>query len=113
MDNLTAGNVWAIIAGAAAALVLLVNAWEKIMAVVHALRAPDTAQDDRLAALEQDVGQIKKYLDNDKHSIDRLTEGDRVTKHAILALLGHGIDGNNVDEMTQSKRELEKYLINR
>lgn len=79
----------------------------------RAIRAPDTAQDDRLAALEKDVAQIKQYLDNDKRNIDRLTEGDRVTKHAILALLGHGIDGNNVDEMLKSKHEMEIYLINR
>lgn len=100
-------------AGAAAALVLLVNAWEKIMTVIHAIKAPDTAQDERMASIEKDISQIKRYLDNDKKRIDGLTEGDKVTKHAILALLGHGIDGNNVDEMIKSKHELETYLISR
>lgn len=58
-----------------------------------------------------DMDQIKTYLSNDKRRIDALAEGDKVTKQAILALLGHGIDGNNVDAMIKSKDDLEKYLI--
>lgn len=112
-ENITPENIWAILAWVATALILLSNAGEKIVGIVKAIKAPDVAQNDRLAALEKDVAQIKQYLDNDKRNIDRLTEGDRVTKHAILALLGHGIDGNNVDEMAKSKHELEIYLINR
>ena len=97
----------------AAAVILLANAAEKIVVIWRTIHAPDAAQDDRLANLESDVAKIKGYLENDKKRLDTLSEGDKVTKHAILALLGHGIDGNNVDEMISSKHELEKYLINR
>ena len=92
---------------------LLINAGEKVAAVVRALKSPDATQDDRLAALEADMQNVKRYLANDKTAIEGLTEGDKVTKHAILALLGHGIDGNNKEEMVKSKHELEAYLINR
>lgn len=112
-ENVTIQNIWAVVAWVAAALVLLANAGEKICGIIKAIKAPDAAQDDRLANLENDVAKIKGYLENDKKRLDTLSEGDKVTKHAILALLGHGIDGNNVDEMVQSKHELEKYLINR
>lgn len=111
MGNLTAANIWAIVAGVAAAVVLLVNAWEKLVTVIHAVKAPGAAQNDRLAQLEDDMDQIKTYLSNDKRRIDALAEGDKVTKQALLALLGHGIDGNNVDAMIKSKDDLEKYLI--
>ena len=83
------------------------------MGIVKAIKAPNAAQNSRLDALERDMILVKEYLSNDKKAIDSLAEGDRVTKHAILALLGHGIDGNNVDEMAKSKHELETYLINR
>lgn len=112
-ENLTAENIWSIVAWVAAALVLLANAGEKVAGIVRAVKAPDTVQDDRLAKLEADMVVVKGYLDTDKKRLDTLSEGDKVTKHAILALLGHGIDGNNVDEMISSKHELEKYLINR
>lgn len=92
---------------------LLVNAWEKGVAVWHALKAPDAAQNDRLGRLESRMEQVEQFLAKDKKAIDGLTEGDKVTKHAILALLGHGIDGNNKQEMIDSKHELETYLINR
>lgn len=112
-ENITPQSIWAILAWVATALILLSNAGEKIVGIVKAIKAPDAAQDDRLTALEEDMAQVKQYLTNDKKAIDGLSEGDKVTKHAILALLGHGIDGNNVEEMIQSKHELEKYLINR
>lgn len=109
--NVTLQDIWTIIAWGAAALVLLVNAWEKGVAVWHALKAPDAAQNDRLLALESDMSKVKQYLDNDKKLIAGLMEGDKVTKRALLALLGHGIDGNNVDNMVEAKEKLETYLI--
>lgn len=112
-ENITLEKIWSILAWSATALILLANAGEKIVGIVKAIRAPDAAQNSRLTALEEEMAQVKQYLTNDKRAIDGLSEGDKVTKHAILALLGHGIDGNNVDEMIQSKHELEKYLINR
>lgn len=112
-EKFTASDILTILTAIATATVLFVNAWEKITAVIHAVKAPDDAQNDRLAALEADMERVKQFLANDKSAIEGLTEGDKVTKHAILALLGHGIDGNNKEEMIKSKRELESYLINR
>ena len=113
MERITLANAWAVIAGVAAAVVLLVNAVEKIVSVVHAAKAPDAAQNDRLATLEEGMKKVKTYLENDKTRIDRLAEGDKVTKRSLLALLNHGIDGNNVSQMQQAKKELEDYLIDR
>lgn len=113
IENITAENIWSIIAWAAAALILLANAGEKIAGIIKGIRAPDAAQNSRLDALEGDMVLVKQYLTNDKRAIDSLAEGDRITNHAIIALLGHGIDGNNVDEMVECKRDLEKFLINR
>lgn len=111
MEHITLANAWTVIAGVAAAVVLLVNAAEKIVSVVHAARAPDAAQNARLAALEADMQQVKQYLSTDKTQIDRLTEGDQVSKRSLLALLDHGLDGNNIKQMRDAKEELENYLI--
>lgn len=112
-EHITLSNIWAVVAAIAAAVVLLVNAAEKIVSVIHAAKAPNAAQDNRLAALEENMTQVKSYLANDKKRIDGLAEGDKVTKHSLLALLNHGIDGNNVTQMESAKHELEEYLINR
>ena len=111
IENITAENIWSIIAWAAAALILLANAGEKIAGIIKGIRAPDAAQNSRLDALEGDMILVKQYLTNDKKAIENLSEGDKVAKRALLALLGHGIDGNNIDEMAECKKELQNYLI--
>lgn len=110
-ENITPEKIWAIVAWVAAALILLANAGEKIVLIVKAIKAPDVAQNDRLASLEIDMAFCKGCLDKDKKRLDALSEGDKVTKHAILALMGHGIDGNNVGELVKRKKEMEDYLI--
>ena len=52
-----------------------------------------------------------EFFRNDKARLDAIEEGNRVTQKALLALLSHGIDGNDVDSMRQAKGELEEYLI--
>lgn len=113
METMTFAEVWAVVAAVAAAVILLANAAEKIVAIWRTIRAPDTAQNGRLANLEGDVAKIKGYLENDKKRLDTLSEGDKLTKRSLLALLNHGIDGNNVTQMKDAKKELEDYLIDR
>ena len=37
----------------------------------------------------------------------------RIKKIKVSALLDHGIDGNNIDQMQHAKEELQNHLINR
>lgn len=89
------------------------GAVEKVAKVVKVAKAPNDEKDRRLEAVEKDIEDIKGFLDNDKKSIESLREGNRVTQQALLALLAHGIDGNNQKQMIEAKKELESYLINR
>jgi hypothetical protein len=106
-------DVWAWVLAAASAVVLLSNAAEKIAKAVKAAKAPNEEQDRRLTAAEKDIADIKGFLANDKKRLDSLEEGNRVTQRALIALLGHGLDGNNQKEMASAKADLESYLINR
>ena len=47
MENMTFAEVWAVVAAVAAAVILLVNAAEKIVVIWRTIHAPDAAQDDR------------------------------------------------------------------
>ena len=53
------------------------------------------------------------YATNDNKRIENLEEGGRVLLKSLGALLSHGIDGNNVDEMKLAREELNEYLIGR
>lgn len=106
-------EMWSIVLAAASAVVLLSNAAEKIAKAVKAAKAPNDEQNRRLTAAEKDIEDIKGFLANDKKRLDSLEEGNRVTQRALIALLGHGLDGNNQKQMAEAKADLEDYLINR
>ena len=113
MENLSPEAILAAILSAASAIVLLANAAEKISKAWQAAKAPNTRQDERLTALEKWREGVDKKLDNDKAHFDAIDSSNRVTQVALLALLDHGIDGNNIDQMQHAKEELQNHLINK
>ena len=50
---------------------------------------------------------------NDYNRLNQLEEGNIITQRALLALLAHGIDGNDIEAMRKAKAELTDYLIER
>ncbi len=80
---------------------------------VQAAKAPAKKVEERLAALEKNQEEHMAFFKKDKDRLDAIEEGSRVTQRAILALLSHGIDGNDIDAMKAAKKELQEYLIER
>ena len=113
MGDLTPSQVWAVILAAASAIVLLSNAAEKIVKAWKTAKAPHVEQDERIKALETWRKEVDKRLDRGGEHFDAIDASNRVTQLALLALLDHGIDGNNIDQMQHAKEELQTHLINR
>ena len=113
MDKLTPGVIWAAVLAAAAAVVLLSNAAEKIVKAIKAARAPHEEFTARLDAVERHMSEVDNYLKVDKRRLDVMDDGNRATQRALLALLDHGIDGNNIKQMQDAKEALQQHLINR
>ena len=113
MENLTSAGVWLAILAGANAIVLLANAVEKIVKAWKAARAPNDKQNERLDALEAWKAEVDHKLNSDNDRLRAIDDGSHVTQRALLALLDHGIDGNNIKQMQHAKEELQEYLINR
>ena len=116
MVELTPAEIWAGVLATASAAVLLINATEKIAKVVQAAKAPNARQDEILADLLEWRKKVDQALATDLSRFDALDNGERVTQRALLALLAlldHGIDGNNIEQMRHAKEELQNHLINR
>lgn len=114
MDTLTTiGLVIGGILAAAGAITTLGGAVEKIVKVVKVAKAPNDLQNDRLKVLEERMDSVEQKLIKDKAHLDKIDEGNRVTQLALLALLDHGIDGNNIAQMEDAKVTLQKHLINK
>lgn len=94
------------ITGIAAVVVLIAN-------LIKKAKSPNEIQNQRIDELEKRVTMHDEYFAKDLKRFESLEAGNRVIQHAILALLAHGIDGNDVDSMKAAKKELEEYLISK
>lgn len=113
MENLTPAEIWTTVLAIASAVVLLSNAGKALVAAWQAAKAPAAEVDRRLSDLEGRVTSAEKKLEKDSQHFDAIDASNRVTQVALLALLDHGIDGNNIDQMQHAKEELQTHLINR
>ena len=84
-----------------------------IVSFVMKMKAPNKKQDERIDAIEKRLEDYDRFLDKDNKRLDAIEDSNRLTQRALLALLKHGIDGNEIDEMRQVEHDLREYLIER
>ena len=105
-------EMWPTVLTVASAIVLLSNAAEKIIKAVKAAKAPEAAQNKKIAELEERIGKVEKELLKDEIHLRDARECNHVITKGVLALLDHGINGNNIDQMKEARSDVEAYLIN-
>jgi hypothetical protein len=113
MGDLTLTEIWAWLLGAALAIRTLSDAAEKIVKAIKVAKAPNDEQNRRLDELEEWRKGVDQKLINDNNHLSTIDSDNRVTQRALIALLEHGIDGNNIKQMQDAKNELQNHLINR
>ena len=113
MGNINPEIIWTVLLSGASAIVLVSNAVEKIVKAYKTAKAPNIKQDERLSELEKWKEKVERRLSNDDDRLKDIEKGERATQRALLALLDHGIDGNNIKQMQDAKEELQNHLINR
>ena len=97
------------------------NLWDKVDARKKALKEPTKALEARIGICETllNVELKQRFIEYDTHfsrdlkRIETLEEGNKVTQKALLALLAHAIDGNQVDQLKRAEDDLKNYLIDR
>lgn len=82
-----------------------------IISLVKKAKMPNELQNQRLDNIEKKINEHDDWFENDDKRLKNIENGNRITQKAILALLSHGIDGNDVDGMRKAKEELQGYLI--
>lgn len=90
----------------AGAIVAISAAVKVIAECIDRMQKPNKTQDER-------IGKLEKKAIADYERLNRIEEGNTITQRALLALLAHGIDGNDIEAMRQAKEELTNYLIER
>ena len=105
--------LWNWISFGLAAIVLIGNAVEKIGKAIAAARKPNEEQDAAIRNLELRLDSVENKLARDKDRLDAYEDGMRVSQQALLALLDHSLDGNNVKQMEEAKDAIQKHLLNK
>lgn len=116
MDNLTVGQTFLVVAGAILTLCTIIStiggAIEKIAKARKAIKAPEVRQDDEINVIKERLDKVERKLENDKVQIADSKECNHVLTKGMLALLEHGINGNNIEQMREAKNDVNTYLIN-
>lgn len=97
------------------------NLWDKIDARISKSKEPTKELENRIKNLEaltstdyaQRFAAYDKHFDDDLKRIRSMEEGNMVMQQALLALLKHAIDGNEVESLKDASNQLTKYLISR
>lgn len=86
--------------------------------VADKIKAPERAQDKRLELIELKVDKHEKTLEkyqefftNDDNRFKSIEKSNKITQSAILALLKHALNGNDINSLQKAEKDLENYLI--
>lgn len=108
------------IMGLCGAIVTLSAAGVSIAKVVGKIKAPEDLQNARLSRCEERLNDHDKlfadhrlFFANDNKRIKDIEESNRVTQRAMLALLKHSINGDDLESLKRAERDLENFLISK
>lgn len=118
--QLSIEEFWAILMGCCSALITIAAAVTIVINAFKKLKEPENVQnqklkemDERMKTFEDRLKKHEEYFNNDNKRLLAIEEGNRVTQKAILALMSHAINGNDVDKLKEAENSLREYLINK
>lgn len=103
------------IVSATATILQLIISGGTVVTLIYALfkfaGSPNRSQNKRLDDLEMWRKEVDRRLSiGDDHFRD-IDNSNQVTQRAILALMKHAINGNDIDELRKAEQALEDYLV--
>lgn len=123
MDNVisfTPAELVAFITAIGGAIVTIGGVVALIVKLVKKVRAPEVKQDERITALENKqketddiLATFRQYFTNDDNRFKAIEKSNKITQGALLALLKHALNGNDVNSLQDAEKQLEAYLIDK
>lgn len=104
---------WAVVLAICSGIVTIIGAVEKIVNAGKFVNAPNVEQDKRLDALEARCDKYDRFFDSDKQRLNDLEQSLSVLMQSQFALMGHAINGNDVDKLKKAQNDMLEYLTKR
>lgn len=105
--------LWAIILAICGGMLTIINTFDKLIRAGKAMNAPNVEQDKRLDALEARCDKYDRFFDSDKQRLNDLEQSLSVLMQSQFALMGHAINGNDVDKLKKAQNDMLEYLTKR
>lgn len=100
-------DIFSTVVVVSAGILTVANLVDRIVQTVKLAKKPTDDLEKRVSDLE------RKILENYDKRITDIEKGNKVTQKAILELLKHSIDGNNIDGLKKAEKDLSDYLIDK
>lgn len=123
MDNVitfTPSELVAVILSVCAAIVTISAAIGVITKALEKIKEPEKTQNTRLELIELKLENHDKILEkyqefftNDDNRFKSIERSNKITQGALLALLKHALNGNDVNSLKDAEKALEDYLIDK
>lgn len=123
MDNVisfTPAELIAFITAIGGAIVTIGAVTTLIFKLFNKVREPETKQNERLDAIEErldaqdeTIETFRQYFTNDDNRFKAIERSNKITQGALLALLKHALNGNDVNSLRDAEKQLEAYLIDK
>lgn len=118
--QLSIQEFWTILMACCSALITISAAVAVIINAVKKFKEPENVQNKKIEDLTNEIKSIEarlsahdEFFKNDNNRIAKIEEGNKVTQRALLALMAHAINGNDVDKLKKAENDLREYLINK
>lgn len=116
----TLGQIYTAFLGFLALIISLGGAGAVIAKIIAKAKSPNEKQDvvinaqkARIDELEKKIVELETHIKSIRRIVDDNANWQKVMSKAVLALLDHGINGNNIEPMKDSSKELREYLVER
>lgn len=123
MDNIitfTPAQLIGFITAICGGIVSIAAAAGVLIKIYNKSKAPERAQNIRLNKIETRLDDHEKilkdfrgYFSNDDKRLRAIDDGNRITQTALLALLKHALNGNDIETLKAAEKNLEEFLINK
>ena len=89
-----------------------------IFKLVNRVRAPEIKQneriksvEDRLKAVEEQNKIFTQYFISDDKRFKAIERSNKITQSALLAILKHSINGQDIESLKKAEKSIEEFLI--
>lgn len=114
-------DIWTFFLAFCAAIITITGAIGAVIKWVNKAKEPTAkiitridGHDKVLAAHDERLEEINKFLANDKETIEEIKESNRIIQKALLGIMEQLISGDTqMESLKEAKDELQMYLISK